>query len=601
MNKEITHINAIMTVPIREFEITYSTASLLIKAQQFSLDAQDVLGKFVVDRAKVLHITNELAIRQNNVYLQSFVEVLLEWQTNLNEKEFTKKINKIINLWINAVDENTHIDIILDLIRCIELNKKFSVFNFNTHTQNFQLFMFSLVTETVALHQETKLDYTLNHDAQTNLPNTNIMLDTLTSALNSSLKSESQHTIGLMSVNFEIEKLTLILIQLLSQSLNVKISTLIQEALPKGASLFHLSNLQFAIVIENLSNHVQLNLLATKIQRIFEQILVIDHKSLRAVPIVCCTYVDQNEIIKSNITAQSLLQNIGVALESALTTHRNFVMYSPQIFDAIETQKQIELEVIDAFNNDNLTLYFQPIANLPDESCAGAEVLLRCPQGLGLGIHPGKVIDVINKVGLGDQFTRWLINSTCRLASELIHQHQLSIYLTFNLRVEDLHNVELPHLLSQSMTMWNLDADDLILEITENGILEENDITTDNINQLAALGLKLALDDFGTGYSSLARLRSMPITLIKIDQSFVRNIARSIEDYEIVKSISLLAASLGKEVLVEGVEDIDCLNLIKSLHFKKVQGYYFSKPLPFDEFVAWAKAHPKQSIANAIA
>jgi len=93
----------------------------------------------------------------------------------------------------------------------------------------------------------------------------------------------------------------------------------------------------------------------------------------------------------------------------------------------------------------------------------------------------------------------------------------------------------------------------------------------------------------------------MPISLIKIDQSFVRNIARSIEDYEIVKSISLLAASLGKEVLVEGVEDIDCLNLIKGLNFKKVQGYYFSKPLPFDEFVEWAKAHPQRMLASAIA
>ncbi|MBC7787770.1 MAG: GGDEF domain-containing protein [Methylophilaceae bacterium] len=600
MSTEGNYVKAI-TTPNREFEISYSAANLLLKAQQFSLDAQDISGKFVVDSPKILHITNELATQQNNQYLQDFVEVLLGWQSSLNEQEFTKKINKIINLWINAVDENTHIDIILDLIRCIGLYKKFSIFSFNTHTQNFQLFLFSLVTETIALHQETKLDYTLNHDAQTNLPNTNMMLHKLTHCLNASLKSDGEHTIGLMSVSFEIEKLTSILIQLLSQSLNVTIATLIQEALPKGASLYQMSNMQFAIVIENLSNNVQLNLLATKIQRIFEQVLVIDNKSLRAIPIVCCTYVEKNEILKSKTTAQSLLQNIGIALESALTTHRNFVMYSLKIFDAIETQKQIELEVIDAFNNNNLTLYFQPIANLPDESCAGAEVLLRCPQTLSLGIHPAMVIDVINKVGLGEQFTRWLINSTCRLANELIHQHHLPIYLTFNLRVEDLHNVELPHLLTQSMTMWNLDANDLILEITENGILEENDKTTDNINQLAALGFKLALDDFGTGYSSLARLRSMPISLIKIDQSFVRNIARSIEDYEIVKSISLLAASLGKEVLVEGVEDIDCLNLIKGLNFKKVQGYYFSKPLPFDEFVEWAKAHPQRMLASAIA
>ena len=127
--------------------------------------------------------------------------------------------------------------------------------------------------------------------------------------------------------------------------------------------------------------------------------------------------------------------------------------------------------------------------------------------------------------------------------------------------------------------------------MTEDGILEMNETTSSVIKQLAESGFRLALDDFGTGFSSLSRLRTMPIDLIKIDQSFVRNIQHSKDDLAIVKSIAMLANSLGKEVLAEGVEDIDCLNLIKKIKIHKCQGYYFAKPMPFEQFVVWAKQH----------
>ncbi len=595
--------NTLTTSTLREFEVSYSSANLLIKAEQFGLSSDDILGNFSIDTHQINQLINKLPENQNNLYLQQIIALLAAWKPLLDNHELTENINKIINLWLIAVDENTHIEVMLDLIKCIHLNKKLSFFSFNSQTKNFQLFLFGLVTETVSLYQETKLHYTLNHDPFTNLPNTNLILIKLTDCLNTIAENsinlellknnKDEAHVGLISINFEIEKLTSILVQLLSRNLNIKIAGLIQETLPEKTTLFQLSNMQFAVVIEELSTDIQLNLIAAKIQRIFEQVLVIDNKSLRAIPIICCTYVKKTDIEETGITAQEMLQNLDFALENAMSTNRNFVIYTPKIFEAIEAQKKLELEVIEAFNNDDFALYFQPISNLPDESCAGAEVLLRCPQSLNSGIFPSLMIEVINKVGLGEQFTRWLINTTCRLGSELINKHQLAIYLTLNLRVEDLHNVELPHLLSQSIALWGLSPKDLILEITENGILEDNERTTANINELAKLGFKLALDDFGTGFSSLSRLRSMPISLIKIDQSFVRNIARSPEDYEIVKSISLLAASLGKEVLVEGVEDIDCLNLIKAMQFKKVQGYYFAKPMPFEEFVEWASARPK--------
>jgi len=198
-------------------------------------------------------------------------------------------------------------------------------------------------------------------------------------------------------------------------------------------------------------------------------------------------------------------------------------------------------------------------------------------------------VEIINKVGLGKLFTRWLIHSVCRLAHQLINQNQLSVYLTLNLRAEDLYDKDLPLLILQSSQFWKIKPQDLILEITENGILEENETTQHTIQQMTDNGFKLALDDFGTGYSSMARLRNMPISLIKIDQSFVRDIHLSDKDFRMVQSMASLAESLDKEVLVEGVENEAALQLINQIGITKAQGYYFSKPMPFDEFVRWAK------------
>jgi EAL domain-containing protein (putative c-di-GMP-specific phosphodiesterase class I) len=153
--------------------------------------------------------------------------------------------------------------------------------------------------------------------------------------------------------------------------------------------------------------------------------------------------------------------------------------------------------------------------------------------------------------------------------------------------VTDLLDADLPVLLAQSISLWDIPAQNLIIEITEGDILVDEEKVAQVIDQIVALGCKLALDDFGTGYSSMTRLRSMPIDLVKIDQSFVRNIAHSPQDREIVESVVALAHSLGKQVVAEGVEDKACLDILKQMQCEKIQGYYYAKPMSFHEFSSW--------------
>ena len=288
--------NSLTTSVNREFDVSYSIEILITKAEQFMLNRKDIQGKFTINRSEINDILSRLTKNQCNVHLEYLVEELFTWKSYLNHQALTEKLNRLVNAWLMAISHNTPIDVILDLLKCISLNKKLSFILPDSQSKNLQLFLFSLVTETVSLHQETKLQYALNHDPLTNLPNTNLMMDKLNTCFENEvvLENVKDKYVGLMSINFEIEKLTSILVQMLSRNLNITASSLIQSALQENTSLFQLSNLQFAIVIDDLSSSIQLNLLATKIQRVFEQVLVIENKSLRAIPIICCSYIKKS-------------------------------------------------------------------------------------------------------------------------------------------------------------------------------------------------------------------------------------------------------------------------------------------------------------------
>lgn len=142
----------------------------------------------------------------------------------------------------------------------------------------------------------------------------------------------------------------------------------------------------------------------------------------------------------------------------------------------------------------------------------------------------------------------------------------------------------------QQLSIWDVKAEDLTLEITETGLLADEAQVENVMNELISIGCPLAIDDFGTGYSSMSRLRNMPVSSVKIDQSFVRHVAESDTDKTIVQTIVTLAKGLNKETVAEGVEDLACLDVIKSMGCTKVQGYYYSKPVSVSECVAWIKS-----------
>lgn len=562
----------IHTPYLRNFDVEYPKENLRLKAEQYQLSIADLAGPYRVDLAKIEQLYHQLTEEERNPSQEQLFGCIATWPHQLGWDDFCNKINQCVELWVLSTQSNTQLTTISNLLRCIKIEPEES-------TLAFHLFLYETLGESLHLYEHHQIQYLLNHDAVTNLPNTHLLLEEIAYQA----KLSQLEPLSLLSIRFLIERGSNTVSPMLQPNLSIKVAELLATCIPGDFTIYQSGPLFFNVLIERDINSTQLNLLAAKIQRCYEQIINVENQVFIVMPVIGASIQTPHaEYAKAYDYAR-------VALNHALSHEIDVVIYTPAISNEMERQKKLDFDITEAFNNEDLELYLQPIVGLPEGHCVGAEVLLRWPNAKTKGIYPNVMVEIINKVGLGKMFTRWLIHSVCRLANELINKNHLSVYLTLNLRAEDLYDKDLPLLILQSSQFWKVKPDDLILEITENGILEENETTLSTIQQITDNGFKLALDDFGTGYSSMARLRNMPISLIKIDQSFVRDIHLSDKDFSIVQSMASLAESIGKEVLVEGIENQAALDLINQIGIKKAQGYFFSKPMPFDEFVQWAK------------
>ncbi len=563
---------------LEEVEITYTEQAILKKLYTYKLKPNTVFSKLNINTKALEKIASPENLSLNT-YLARIYSKLENWQPGHDLKTFTGDINQLVFLWLSAMQDGANTQIIFDFLSCFELKSKIGI----SSTPKLHCFLFDLVAETNHRHQQLQLDYAINFDANTQLPNSNQILPNIENAL---INNHENKLLGLFSIYFQVAKNNPIFSHPVTLSLSKKIAAILKQNISPDHQLYYSGNLQFDVLISSLDNDIQLNLIAAKLQRTFEQIVIVGNQSILVTPLIGGAFIN-----KSSQKADDLYRHAKLALESALHEQQHLVIFSQELEHQLSIQYDMEVKVLEAFAGDSLTLFFQPIVNLSDSKCVGAELLLRWAESKEYSVYPSLTIEILNKAGKGKLFTRWLINSACRYASELLHEHDLKIYLTINLRAEDLYDVELPHLLMQALALWKIKPKDIVLEVTENGILEHNETTNSVIKELSENGFRFALDDFGTGFSSLSRLRTMPINLIKIDQSFVRDISHSQHDFEIVKSIAMLANSLGKEVLAEGVEDEDCLALIKKMNIHKCQGYFFAKPMPFEEFITWVKQH----------
>jgi predicted signal transduction protein with EAL and GGDEF domain len=275
--------------------------------------------------------------------------------------------------------------------------------------------------------------------------------------------------------------------------------------------------------------------------------------------------------------ADQLLKNADMALYRSKADGRGtFRFFEPQMDERVKARRTLELDLRNAIVHGEFELYYQPLLNLERHEISACETLLRWHHPTRGMVPPVEFIPVAEETGLINQIGEWVLRQACVEAASW----PPDIALAVNLSPVQFKNQNLAQLVVSALAHSGLPAQRLELEITEAVLLQNNEATLATLHRLRELGVRVAMDDFGTGYSSLSYLRSFPFDKIKIDRSFICDIADKDESGAIVQAVTSLASRLNMATTAEGVETEAQLQIIERLGCTEMQGYLYSRPVP---------------------
>ena len=287
-------------------------------------------------------------------------------------------------------------------------------------------------------------------------------------------------------------------------------------------------------------------------------------------------------------SADELIKHAEAAMSSAKHLGRNnFQLYNAGMNLEVQDRMQIEAGLRTAVQRDELSLLYQPKIDLATHRIFGAEALLRWkhPQ-LGM-IAPSRFVPVAEAAGLVGQIGEWVLYAACRQIREWQDAGH-SLQVAVNVSARQFQDYDVAELVMAIMRDTGALAQNLEIELTESAVMNDAEASIVTLERLAALGVQIAIDDFGTGYSSLSYLKRLPLDLLKIDQSFVRDISSDPDDAAIVRAIITLAGSLGIKVIAEGVENEAQLAFLNACGCQYAQGFLFGRPLTAPQLVKLA-------------
>ena len=262
-------------------------------------------------------------------------------------------------------------------------------------------------------------------------------------------------------------------------------------------------------------------------------------------------------------------------------------LYSEETDNAHRRRFRLLPDMQAALLSDNqLSLVYQPRINLSTERCVAVEALLRWSHPALGAISPGEFIPLVEQTNLARQVTEWVLKTAIRQAQEW-RQLGLDVPISINVSVTNLEETDFPSRLSEQMAAAGLPPHALEIEVTESAVIRDGTRVGEALTAIRAADFKVAIDDFGTGYSSLSYLQDLPADIIKIDQSFVRNLSSSEKGRTLVQSMIALAKGLDFHVVAEGIEDETALAFLRDNGCDEGQGFLMSRPVSPAGFVSW--------------
>ena len=425
---------------------------------------------------------------------------------------------------------------------------------------------------------EERIQFLAHHDALTQLPNRTLLNDRLHQAI-----AKSKRNQDLTAVLFlDLDRFKLINDTLghhVGDRMLTRVADMLQGILRETETVARLGGDEFIIIIPELAEVERAATVARKVIDMLAVPLVMDGRVLHVTASIGISLYP----VDGTDTA-TLLSHADTAMYNAKDRGgNNFQFFAPTMNQVIQERVAVEHDLHMALERSEFVLHYQPQVDARTGEVTGMEALIRWQHPTRGLVSPFHFITIAEETGLIVPIGEWVLWEACRQTRRWHDAGQTGLRISVNLSARQFQQPDLRERIDAVLRTTGIDPSTLELELTESMLMTDPDAATEMLRQLAALGVKMAIDDFGTGYSSLAYLKHFPVTRLKIDQSFVRDISTDLNDAAIVSAVVAMAASLKLEVIAEGVETEEQLRYLAAHGCYDIQGYYFSRPKPAEE------------------
>lgn len=425
---------------------------------------------------------------------------------------------------------------------------------------------------------EDRLNYLAYYDSLTGLPNRTLFVDRLDQTL-----SRAEYDKKLVSVlSIDIDRFSFINDTFgteIGDRVLKEVGKRLSETLREGDTVARLGSDEFGISLVDIAHSEDVVLL---VQRLIDSIR--QPINLEGEDIVLTSSIGVSIYPEDGNDARTLVNNSNVVMSRVKSGGmNNYQFYTAGINARAKEFVMLERGLYEALKNNEFILHYQPYYDTSSRTISGMEALIRwnSPE-LGM-VPPGRFIPVLEETRMIIEVGQWILETACRQIKEWQDKGYMVVPIAVNFSSIQFRQKDFGLMLARSIKESGIDPRLLTVEITESTFMQDAEFTRGVLEGIKKLGVSVNIDDFGTGYSSLSYLKRLPVDNLKIDISFIREIADNPDDATIVNTIISMAHNLGLKTIAEGVENEEQWKILRILRCDMIQGYYFNRPLSAED------------------
>jgi diguanylate cyclase (GGDEF)-like protein/PAS domain S-box-containing protein len=560
-----------------------------IRSHEATEQMMSKLSSAVTNSGASIVITNQLGI----------IEYVNETFCNITGYTHSEVINKPINLLRPVSEETKGEPCILDSGFLLQqenwegeilCSKKDQTEFWNAITisavfnkdQIITSYVLSAVDVTALKEATKKMEHLALFDSLTGLANRRLFIDRLHQSILNARRHKKMTALFFLDLD-QFKRINDTLGHHAGDQLLLTVADRLQSCVRKQDTVARLGGDEFTILLNDVSDTDSISTIAqTILNTLKEPVRLGKHE------VIVSTSIGITLAPSDSVCSETLMKNADLALYMAKENGRDgYHFFTEALNIRANNLLETENELREAIKNGDFYLNYQPQINLNTGEISSVEALIRWKHPTKGEIPPSDFIGVAEETGLIVQIGEWVLKNACKEIRQINQLTGKSLRVAVNLSPRQFDDPELEHVVASALADSGLEAENLEIEVTESMLMNDIDAVIAQLNRIKSTGSTITIDDFGSGYSSLSYLKSLPVDILKIDQSFVADIPDDLDAMEIASAVIAVAHKLNLKVVAEGVENIDQRDFLVINRCDYAQGYFFSRPLSYQQIHAF--------------